>query len=111
MKGLLILFMVGSVFYAFWQYSKSKDIKKLLVVLASFAFVIALGIAGNLTRGIMPIFYLHWILEILAWFGVIYYMLSGRYYWWVIASPLLTIGLFVILEYTNGSRHEAIGAM
>jgi len=111
MNALVILFMITSVLNAFWQYSKKRNIAKLLLILASFAFVVTLAVVGNLTRGIAPIFYLHWIFEIVAWFGVIDYMLRGKYRWWIIASPLLTIGAFVLLEYLNGSRHETIGVI
>lgn len=108
MKGVIIGFFIVSILYAIWQYTRTRDIRKLLVVLASFAFVLGLGVAGNLTRSIRPIYYLHMVLELFAWLGVLYYVLKDKYYWWVIASPMLTIALFVGLEYINGSRHESV---
>lgn len=108
MKIVIILFVILSFVSAVWQYTRTKNTKKLLIVLISFGFVISTAIAGNLTRSILPIYYAHWILVLAAWFGVIYYIAKDRYYWWIIASPLLSITLFVILEYLIGSRYEPI---
>jgi len=106
MKALIILLILATLAAIFFSYSRNKDLKKLFITLGSFLLIISLGIMGNLTRQIMPLFLAHIVLIILAWGGLIVYLVRDRYYWWVIFSPLVTIGLFLLLELLTGSGHE-----
>ncbi len=106
MKALIILLILATLAAIFFSYSRNKDLKKLFIALGSFLLIISLGIMGNLTRQIMPLFLAHIVLIILAWGGLIVYLVRDRYYWWVIFSPLVTIGLFLLLELLTGSGHE-----
>ena len=102
---LAILATLGSIFL---RYSRNKDVKKLLVSLGSLILIIALGIMGNLTRQVMPLFLLHVVLIVLAWGGLLLYLFRERYLWWVIFSPAVTIVLFLLLEFLAGSGHEGV---
>ena len=106
MKALIILAILATLAIIFFQYNKNKDLKKLLVALGSFLLIVTLGIMGNLTRQVIPLFLAHIILIIGAWGGLILYIAKDRYYWWVIFSPIVTIGLFLLLELLTGSGHE-----
>lgn len=106
MKVLMILAILGTFGMIGVQYSRSKDIKKLLVALATFAVIVALGVVGNITRAVVPLFIAHIILIFCAWGGLLLYMIKDRYYWWVIFSPVVTIGVFLLLELITGSGHE-----
>ena len=108
MKALIILVIIATIAMIFLKYSKNKDMKKLLIALASFALIISLGVMGNLTRSVIPIFMAHLVLLILAWGGLLWYLIRGKYYWWIIFSPLVTIGLFLVLEFLTGSGHEGV---
>jgi len=108
MKALIILVIIATVAMIFFQYSRNKNIKKLLIALASFAMIISLSVVGNLTRPVVPIFIAHLILVIAAWGGLMVYLVKERYYWWVIFSPVLTIVLFLLLEALTGSGHEGV---
>jgi hypothetical protein len=111
MKAVLIVAVLATVSLIFVQYTRSRDIKKLLVAIASFGLIIALGIMGNLTRSVIPLFMAHLILLVAAWGALILYLLRNRYYWWLIFSPIVTIVLFLILELLTGSGHEYLGEM
>jgi predicted neutral ceramidase superfamily lipid hydrolase len=102
---MAILATLGSIFL---RYSRNKDVKKLLVSLGSLILIIALGIMGNLTRQVMPLFLLHVVLIVLAWGGLLLYLFRERYLWWVIFSPVVTIVLFLLLEFLAGSGHEGV---
>jgi hypothetical protein len=43
---------------------------------------------------------------ILAWGAGLKYVWSEKYYWWLIFAPMVTIGLFLALEFLGGSGHE-----
>ena len=106
MKALIVLAILATFAIIIFQYSRGKNLKKLLMALASFALIITLGIMGNLTRPILPIFLAHIILMIVAWSGLMVYLWRDRYYWWAIFSPIITVALFLILEMLTGSGHE-----
>jgi hypothetical protein len=105
-KALIILAILATLALVVYTYKKDKNLKKLLISLATFTVIISLAVMGNLTRPIMPIFLAHVLLLIVAWGAGLKYVWSGKYYWWVIFSPFLTIGLFLLLEFTGGSGHE-----
>lgn len=106
MKALMILTILLTLLAVFLHYKKNKDIKKLLIIMGSFALLLSLATIGNLTRQVFPLFIGHIILIIIAWGAVLFYMIKDKYYWWIIFSPLVTIGLFLLLELVSGSGHE-----
>jgi len=108
MKALIVLVILLTVAIIFFQYNRHKDLKKLLITLLTFGVLIALGVVGNMTRPVIPIFLAHIILLIIAWGGLMLYIFKERYYWWVIFSPVITIGLFLVLEFLAGSGNELI---
>jgi len=108
MKALIILSILATLAIIFFQYSRNKDLKKLFIALGSFLLIIFLGIMGNLTRQIIPLFMAHIVLIVIAWGGLMVYLVRDKYYWWIIFSPVVTIGLFLLLELLTGSGHEGI---
>lgn len=106
MKALLVLVVLATLAAIFFQYSRNKDLKKLLIALATFGAILSLGVVGNLTRQVFPLFISHFMLIIVSWGALIIYLIRDRYYWWVIFSPLVTIGLFLLIELVTGSGHE-----
>jgi len=106
MKALIILVILATLAITFFQYTRSKDLKKLFIALGSFLIIVSLGIMGNLTRQVIPLFMAHIILIVISWGGLMVYLLRDKYYWWIIFSPLVTIGLFLLLELLMGSGHE-----
>ena len=106
MKALIILVIFATVAAIFFQYSRNKDLKKLLIAIGTLAVIITFSVAGNVTRPVMPIFIAHMMLIIVSWGGLILYLFKERYYGWVIFSPVVTIGLFLLLEFLAGSGSE-----
>jgi len=106
MKALIILAILATLAILFFQYTRNKNLKKFLISLVTFGAIISLAVVGNLTRQVFPIFIAHIILIIIAWGGLLVYMFKDRYYWWILFSPVITIGLFLLLEFLTGSGHE-----
>jgi len=105
-KAFIILAILATLGLIVYKFKKDKNLKKLLITLVTFVAIISLAVVGNLTRPIMPLFLAHVILLIIAWGATLKYMWSDKYYWWLIFSPLVTIGLFLLLEFLGGSSHE-----
>lgn len=106
MKGLLILAIILTLSMIFLHYYKTRNLRKLFILLGTFGVILALAVVGNLTRQVIPLFMAHLILLIFAWGGLLFYLFRDRYYWWVVFSPTITITLFLILELLTGSGHE-----
>lgn len=106
MKVLIILAIFATLGIIFFQYSRKKDLKKLLIALITFAIIVTLAVVGNVTRPIMPVFLAHIMLILVSWGGLMVYLMRDKYYWWIIFSPVVTIGLFLLLELLTGSSHE-----
>ena len=106
MKALLLVVILITFGAIFFQYYRNKNLKKLLISLGTFAAIISLGVVGNLTRQVFPLFISQIILIIISWGGLIWYLIRDKYYWWIIFSPVVTIGLFLLLELVTGSGHE-----
>ncbi len=109
MKAVLVLIVLATLAMIFLQYKRRREGKKLLLSIGSFATIVSLAIAGNLTRSVPPIFFAHLVLLVLAWGALVWYMVRDRLYWWLILSPLATIILFVVMELIMGSGHENLG--
>ena len=106
MKAFIILAVFATLGSIFFQYSRNKDLKKLFIVLLTFGIIITLAVVGNLTRQVMPIYLAHIMLILVSWGGLIVYMVRDKYYGWIIFSPAVTIGLFLLLEWLTGSGNE-----
>ena len=106
MKALIILAILTTLAIIFFLYFRNKDLKKLLIALATFGVVLSLAVVGNMTRQVIPIFMAHMVLIVLSWGGLLFFLVRDKYYWWLIFSPIVTIGLFLLLEFVTGSGHE-----
>ena len=106
MKAFIILAIFVTLGIIFFQYSRNKNLKKLFIALITFAVIISLAVVGNLTRQVMPIFLAHIMLILFSWGGLLVYLVRDKYYWWIVFSPLVTIGLFLLLEMLTGSGNE-----
>ncbi len=108
MKALLILAVLLTFGLIFLLYRRNRDSKKLLISLLTFIALISLGIMGNITRPIIPLFLAHIVLIVFAWLGLLYYFFRDKYVWWLIFSPVITIVLFIALSLLEGSRYEDV---
>ena len=108
MKALIILALFATLGIILFQYKRNKDLKKLIIALITLGGIIALAVVGNLTRPVMPIYLAHIMLILISWGGLILYLIRDRYYWWIIFSPVVTIGLFLLLELLMGSGNEGM---
>lgn len=103
MKGIAILAILATVGFTLIQWKKTKNHKRAAIAIATFAAIVSLAVAGQITRSVMPIYAAHLMLVISAWGSLVWYLVRGRYYWYIAFSPILTIILFVVMETLTGS--------
>ncbi len=109
MKTVIILAIVVTFGTMFFAYSKNRDLKKLLITLVSFSVMLyILWVGFRVSIAIFPLKIMNIVLGFFAWGGIVYYMLRGRYVWWVIFSPLIVPISFVLFSLIGGSRYEDI---
>ena len=106
MKGMVVITVLLTLGWITLDYRKKRNFKKTLIALGSFAIVISFVIAGNLTRPVVPLYIAHLLLVIIGWGALLFYLWKEKYLWWLVFSPLLTIVLFLLLEFLTGSGHE-----
>jgi len=106
MKTLIVLVILATLAIIVFEYTRSKNLKKLLISLVTFGIIIALAVVGNLARPFIPIYISHLVLVVASWGALLVYLVKEKYYWWIIFSPIVTIGLFLVLELLTGSGHE-----
>ena len=106
MKALIVLVILVTLLLIFLKYKRDKNVKKLLISLATFGMILSLAVLSNLTRQVMPLFLAHIVLLIFSWLALIWYVFKEKYYWWILFSPLVTLALFLLLEFVTGSGHE-----
>ena len=106
MKALIVFGVLLTLGLILLQHKREQRFSKTVISLGSFALLLSFGVMGGITRPIIPLFLAHLVLITLAWIGLLYYIFRGRYLWWVIFSPAVTILLFVALSLLEGSRYE-----
>jgi len=108
MKALIILSILVTFAIVFLKYKKDKNLKKFLITIVSFGFILSMAVVGNLTRAVIPIYITHMILILIAWGSMFIYVFKNKYCWWWLVAPVLTIALFLGLEFFGGSAHELV---
>ncbi len=103
MKALIIIAILITMLSMAISFYRSKDWKKLLSWVGFFILILALANLGSMTRSIIPLFIIHFILILFAWGGLILYIIKDKLYWQIILSPIVTILIFMVLERLFGS--------
>ena len=112
MKTVIILAILATFVMIIVKYNKNRDIKTLFISTVSFAVMLyILWVGFRVSIAIFPLKILNIVLGFFSWGGIMYYILRGRYVWWVIFSPLIVPVSFVIFSLIGGSRYEDIWGM
>jgi len=107
MKARVVLLTLLTLLFIFLDFKKRKDYKKSLIAVVIFITIIALGYSGFiLIRGVPPLFLAHIILLIGSYLALLWYLLKGKLYPYIVASPIVTELLYIVLNFIEGSRYE-----
>jgi len=88
------------------DYYIRRDFKKSLIASGSFLVLLSLFAIGNALRTILPLFLAHITLILIGWASLFYYLIRGRYIWWSYFLGVITILIFLGLNFIDGSRYE-----
>ncbi|SFV50881.1 hypothetical protein MNB_SV-12-1096 [hydrothermal vent metagenome] len=104
MKAIIVLALLFSIGLIFLMYKREANLKKML--LSSFLLVglISLGIVGNVMRSLMPLFLAHIVALIIAYGGLLIYILRDKLYWYLGLTPVATLTLYILLAWI-GNEH------
>jgi len=101
---LWILLTLGLIALEYW---KRREWERTLLATGSFVWIVVMGVLGMTLRPVLPFFVAHILLVLFAWGALVYYLYTRRYHWWAFILPLLTIGLFWVFNFLEGSRYES----
>jgi len=104
MKFLFILAPLIVAALSYVMYREDSNLKKLIITFLLLWAVVTLAIVGNVMRSLTPLFLTHIVAIVLAYGGIIYYVLKGRFIWLALASPLITMMLYLLLAWL-GNEH------
>ena len=106
MIGRVFLLVLVTLMGIFLDFYYRRDFKKSLISFASFSLLVSFIFLGMTLKSVLPIYLIHLTFIAIGWFALIYYLFSGRYIWWLFWMPLLTVILFWVLNFIEGSRYS-----
>jgi len=104
MKFIIIIAILLSIGLTILTYKRKSDLKKLLLSFTLLATIISLGIVGNMMRSITPLFLTHMVAILMAYGGLIIYILRDKFYWYLSILPFATLGFYLLLSWL-GNEH------
>jgi len=106
--GRVLFLLFATVALIVFEYSRRKNIKKSLLSFAILMYLFVVGYSGTiLMRAALPLYFIHLIAVIIGYITLLWYLWSGRLFWYLFIIPLATIALYVGLNFLEGSRYEA----
>jgi len=105
MKGKIIIWLAGTLLLVGLEYYRKRDLRKSLIASGTFAWIASMATVGITLRPILPLFALHYLLVLLSWGALIYYLLWGKYLWWMLILPIVTVLAFLGLNFLEGARY------
>jgi len=107
MFGKILIFFLANLVIFFLNYKKEKNIKKTFFSTILLLYILAMGYVGYISlRLIIPLLFAHFVALILSYFAILIYIFKNRLYLWIFVMPLITFGLFFVLNFISGSRYE-----
>ena len=104
--GRAVLFVLLTLGLIALEWYRRRDWRRSLIALGTFLFLSSLAMMGLTMRAVIPLFLMHLVLLALGWLALLYYLYRGRYLWWVFLLPVMTLLLFLGLNFLEGSRYE-----
>lgn len=110
MKILFILAPLIVAALSYVMYKEDGNLKKLILTFLLLWAVITLGIVGNVMRSLSALFLTHILAIVTAYGGIIYYVLKGRLIWIALASPVITMIIYLVLAWLGNEHLPSIFA-
>ena len=104
MKFLLVLAPLIVAALSYVMYKEEGNVKKLIITFLLLWAVITLALVGNVMRSLSVLFILHIIAIIMAYGATVYYVLKGKFIWFALLSPIITMLIYLIFVWI-GNEH------
>lgn len=104
MKALIVMAILLVIGLILLIHKKENNIPKMLFSFSILLSIIGLAVVGNVMRSIMPLFLAHIIALIMAYGGLIYYILRERKQWTLWSLPIGTLAIFIVIAWI-GNEH------
>lgn len=104
MKALIVMVILVAIGLILLIHKKENNIQKMLFSFGILFSIIGLAVVGNVMRSIMPLFLAHIIALIMAYGGLIYYILRERKQWIFWSLPIGTLAIFIVIAWI-GNEH------
>jgi len=104
MKALIVVVILLAIGLIVMMYKREDDIQKMIFSFVVLLALIGLAVLGNIMRSVMPLFLAHVIALIIAYGGLLYYVIKDRTQWILWLLPLSTLILYVVVAWV-GNRH------
>lgn len=109
MKFLFILAPLIVAALSYVMYKEDSNVKKLIITFLLLWAVITLGVIGNVMRSLSPLYLTHMIAIVVAYGGIIYYVLKGKFLWVALASPVVTMLFYLIFAWLGNEHLPSLG--
>jgi len=107
MKAIVVIAILFAIGLIILLYKHNRNIKKLLISSAILGFIITTAILGNVMRSITPLFLTHIGAVIIAYLGLILYIIREKNYWYAWFLPLFSLLFYLLLAYLS-DEHKNI---
>ena len=104
MKALIVLVLLLTIGLIIVRYRRDGNGSKMLFSFAILGEIIVLSVMGNVMRSIMPLFIGHVMALIVAYGGLLLYIVRGKTQWVLWMLPLLSLMFYFLLAWI-GNEH------
>jgi len=104
MKALIVMAILVAIGLILLIDKKENNVQKMLFSFFILFSIIGLAVVGNVMRSVMPLFLAHIMALIMAYGGLIYYILREKKQWIFWLLPMLTLVIYVVLAWI-GNKH------
>ena len=89
------------------MYKRENNLTKMILSFALLVGLISLGVVGNVMRSLMPLFLIHIVALIIAYGGLIIYIIRDKLYWYLGLIPIGTLVLYILFAWI-GNEHISL---
>ena len=104
MKVVIILVILMAMGLIVLVHKREKNLKKMIFSFFILVSIIAFSVVGNVMRSIMPLYIGHLMALILAYGGLVTYVIRDKTQWILWILPLVTLVLYLLLAWI-GNEH------
>ncbi|CAA6810916.1 MAG: Unknown protein [uncultured Sulfurovum sp.] len=104
MKFLIVVAPIVTIVLIYLKYRRDDNLKKVIISFVLLWAMITLGVMGTMMLSIKPLYLTHWLAIVIAYIGMMVYILKDKFIWQVLIMPVITMFIYLILTWI-GNEH------